>query len=273
MSKSVASESKNGHENREMSRKKGAGNEEKDNEEGSLNLPPAESLTISTTVSTVPATTDQFMHTPEFRRHFVEFVPGDTLMTLRLATKGWKAAADAFIDEGMRSGAIIVHDGKDIRGSVLARKARRKLVRRAIFLLNITKVGNCACMWAINLVVVDIPEGVKSIGHGAFITCSSLTTVSFLTTLKSIDRSASNGCSNLDNVDLLHTNLQELGSYAFHRCSELKSMTIPDSLQTLDDYVFVECSKLVPFSIDASDDDIDTTSEVVAHLRSKQTPS
>ena len=54
------------------------------------------------------------MHTPDFRRHFVEFVHVQTLMALRMATKGWNAAADALIDEGVGSGAMIVHDGKDI---------------------------------------------------------------------------------------------------------------------------------------------------------------
>ena len=56
-----------------------------------------------TTVPTVPATTDQFMHTPEFRRYFVEFVHVQTLMALRVATKGWNVAADTLIDEGVRS--------------------------------------------------------------------------------------------------------------------------------------------------------------------------
>ena len=48
-----------------------------------------------------------------------------------------------------------------------------------IFLQNITKVGNFACHFAINLVVVDIPKGVERIGHGAFFHCKSLTTVFF----------------------------------------------------------------------------------------------
>jgi len=88
MSKPVASESKDSHESREMNVKREAEDEEDENGEEFTEIPPAESLPISTVVSTVPATTDQFMFTPEFRRHFVEFVPGDTLMTLRLATKG-----------------------------------------------------------------------------------------------------------------------------------------------------------------------------------------
>ncbi|GMH77098.1 hypothetical protein TrLO_g9103 [Triparma laevis f. longispina] len=56
--------------------------------------------------------------------------------------------------------------------------------------------------------------------------------------------------------------------YAFANCSELKSMTIPDSLQTLRPNVFWNCSKLVPASIAVSyNSDV---SPVVAHLRLKQ---
>ncbi|GMH64789.1 hypothetical protein TrLO_g4862 [Triparma laevis f. longispina] len=117
------------------------------------------------TVSTVPATTDQFMQTPEFRRYFVDFVHVQTLMALKLAAKGWNAAADALIDEGMRSGELMVHDGKDIGGGTAAAlKERRALVTRVIFLLNITRIGDYACKYAINLIVIDIPEGVERIG-------------------------------------------------------------------------------------------------------------
>ncbi|GMH82451.1 hypothetical protein TL16_g09261 [Triparma laevis f. inornata] len=255
-----------------MSENQGGEDEGNENEEVILNVPPAESLIISTTVFTVPASTDQFMYTPEFRRHFVEFVPGDTLMTLRLVTKGWKAAADGFIDEGVRSGAIIVHDGKGkgCDDSNNARKERHTLVTRVIFLLNVTNIGKWACYKAANLVIVDIVEGAMSIGEYAFRSCSSLTTVSFPTTLTSIGGCVFEGCSSLDNVDLLHTNVQELGGWSFQGCSELKSMTIPDSLQTLGHLVFHNCSKLVPSNINVDNYFNDTTSEVVAHLRAQQ---
>ncbi|GMH71017.1 hypothetical protein TL16_g10403 [Triparma laevis f. inornata] len=113
MSKSIASESTEYNVSGKMGGKRRAEDEENENEEGTIEVPWAESLPILTVVSTVPATTGQFMHTPEFRKRFVEFVPGDTLLTLRLATKGWKAAADVFIDEGVESGEIIVHNGRD----------------------------------------------------------------------------------------------------------------------------------------------------------------
>ncbi|GMH64260.1 hypothetical protein TrLO_g14592 [Triparma laevis f. longispina] len=114
MSKSVASKSKEGHDTRETGVKRGAGDEEKEEEESIIDLPPAANSMTLTTFSTVPATTDQFMHTPEFRRHFVEFVHVQTLMALRCATKAWKAVAEKVIDEGVRSGELTVHGGKDI---------------------------------------------------------------------------------------------------------------------------------------------------------------
>ncbi|GMH72157.1 hypothetical protein TL16_g05843 [Triparma laevis f. inornata] len=266
MSKPVATESTEHNESREMSRKRGAGHEGKDEEGLSIYVAATENSTNSTTVSTVPATTDQFMFTPEFRRHFVEFVPGDTLMTLRLATKGWKVAAEAFIDEGVRRDVIIVHDGNDLHWKVAkARHERRMLVTRVIFLLNITQIGERACTWASNLVVVEIPEGIESIGERAFNGCRNLTAVFFLTTLTSIGVQAFYDCTSLDNVNLLHTNLQKLGSRAFRQCSELKSMTIPDSLQKFGSSIFWDCSKIVPSNINVTH-----TNAVVAYLRSKQ---
>ncbi|GMH53034.1 hypothetical protein TrLO_g6615 [Triparma laevis f. longispina] len=212
-------------------------------------------------------TTDQFMHTPEFNIHFVGLVHVETLMALRVATKGWNAAADALIDEGVRSGELMVHDRYDIiDDDAFERVKSRNRVTRMIFFLHITEVGKFACYSAANLAVVDIPEGVKSIGKCAFSNCESLTTVYFLTTLITTCESAY--CSVLENVDLRHTNLQELGECAFGGCSELKSMMIPDSLQTLGRWVFDSCSKLVPSNIDICDEDA-----VVAYLRSKQNQS
>ena len=80
------------------------------------------------------------------------------------------------IDEGVESGEMIVHDGKEISAEVAgAREERFALITRVMFLLNITKVGERACIYAVNLVVVDIPDGVERIGNYAFCYCSSLT--------------------------------------------------------------------------------------------------
>ncbi|GMH62127.1 hypothetical protein TL16_g03410 [Triparma laevis f. inornata] len=212
------------------------------------------------------------MYTPDFWGLFVRLVPGDTLMKLRLASKGYNGAADEFIDEGVRSSKFLLHGGKSDRCFLSESKKKKKCkpVTRVLFLLNVTEVGSCACCLAFNLSVLDTPEGVKSIGKGAFHDCRNLTRVSFSGTLMFIGGGAFADCGGLENVDLHHTNLQEIGIQAFTRCLKLKSMTIPDSLQTLSEEVFFACSKLVPSNVDVRDWQNDTTSEVGAHLRSLQ---
>ncbi|GMH88722.1 hypothetical protein TL16_g11239 [Triparma laevis f. inornata] len=224
---------------------------------------------------------NNFLNTGDFRRLLVPFLPNDALMTIRLVSKPWSCVADEFIHEGVESGAIIVRGSRDVPWPNNAQKERLKLVKRVIFLQNklitqvvflqnVPRVGERACLMAVNLVVVDIPEGVENIGRFAFRGCTSLTAVSFSTTLTSIGAFAFIHCCSLDNFYLLHTNLQELGQGAFAACPELKSMTIPDSLQTLGYHVFYDCSKLVPSKIDVNDYTNNTTSDVVAHLCSQQ---
>jgi len=96
-----------------MSRKLGGEDEKDENEEGVIEASSAATSSTLTTVSNAPAATDQFMSTDDFKRLLVVLVQGDTLMTLRLTTKAWKRVVDAFIDEGVKSGAMIVHGGAD----------------------------------------------------------------------------------------------------------------------------------------------------------------
>ncbi|GMH60287.1 hypothetical protein TL16_g03018 [Triparma laevis f. inornata] len=208
---------------------------------------------------------NNFLNTDDFRRLIVPYIPNDALMTIRLALKPWSRVTDEFISDGVESGTMIVHGGEDVwkSGSVLSE--RHTLVTRVIFLLYITKVGEHACEFAAKLVVIEISEGVESIGFNAFGGCECSTTISFPTTLTPIGMQAFYCCTSLESVDLLHTNLQELGEFAFDDCSELKSMTIPDSLQTLGQGVFYSCSKLVPSNVNYN-----AMSEVVNYLRSKQ---
>ncbi|GMH99735.1 hypothetical protein TrVE_jg3911 [Triparma verrucosa] len=91
---------------------------------------------------------------------FVENVPLDTLMTMRLLCKDWRRVADKFIDGMIESGGMIAHGGNDISYTEAdAQRERRSLVTQVVFLLNVTKVGISACRFAVNLVVAEIPEG------------------------------------------------------------------------------------------------------------------
>ncbi|GMH58026.1 hypothetical protein TL16_g02519 [Triparma laevis f. inornata] len=107
---------------------------------------------------------NNFLNTDDFRRLIVPYLQGNALMAIKLASKPWSRVADEFTDDGVESGAMIVHDGSDLSWDLVeAREESPLLVTRVIVLLNITKVRGFACYYAVNLVVVDIPEGVESI--------------------------------------------------------------------------------------------------------------
>ncbi|GMH90038.1 hypothetical protein TrST_g2198 [Triparma strigata] len=216
---------------------------------------------------------DDFMYTDDFRRLFVEFVSVDILVAMRWLDRKWHAVVEKKLievgDEPL--GELIVHGGNDIsheEAVSAARKEKRKQVTKVIFLLNTTKVGKyfflCNSPDSI-LVVVDIPEGITSIGDSSFKYCINLKDISFPRSLTSIGRKSFLSCKSLEEVDLLHTNVQELGNQAFSYCTSLRTMKVPDSLQKFGRSVFYECFKLVPSDINVYDQDA-----VVTYLLSIQ---
>ncbi|GMH63645.1 hypothetical protein TrST_g284 [Triparma strigata] len=216
---------------------------------------------------------DDFMATDDFRRLFVGFVMVDTLIAMRWLDRKWhKVVEKKLIEfEDEPHGEIIVHGGNDISWEEAdsgTRLERIKQVKKVVFLLNIMKVGNCACAYAPNLVVVDIPEGITSIGGSSFYGCRSLKEIKFPKSLTSIGNNSFCSCSNLEKVDLLHTNLEKLGEMAFAGCTSLREMKVPDSLQNFGNRVFLNCFKLVPSDVNVGWGH--NVSAVVAYLRSVQ---
>ncbi|GMI04205.1 hypothetical protein TrVE_jg11512 [Triparma verrucosa] len=216
------------------------------------------------------------MHTDDLRRLFVDFVMVDTLVTMRWLDIKWRKVVEKKLTElevklDKPFSEIIVHGGNDIRGAEAysdARKEEMKQVSSMVFLMNITKVGDRACLYASNLVVVDIPEGITIIGERSFMWCTSLKEIKFPKSLTSIGSYSFHTCSSLERFVLLHTNAQELGRAVFWNCTSLREMKVPDSLQTFGDNIFMSCYKLVPSDINVGwGHDV---SKVVAYLRSIQ---
>ncbi|GMH64007.1 hypothetical protein TrST_g7708 [Triparma strigata] len=203
---------------------------------------------------------DDFMHTDDFRRLFVDFIMVDTLVAMRWLDRKWhKVVEKKLIEfENEPFGEIIVHGGNDISaGQAISRNERMKQV---------TKVVDRAFLWASILVEVDIPEGITIIGNWSFRECSSLKYITFPTSLTTIGEFSFHRCSSLEQVDILHTKVQTLGKFAFRSCTSLKEMKVPDSFQWFGHRVFCNCSKLVPSDINVNYD----TEAVVAYLRSIQ---
>ncbi|MDE6735981.1 MAG: leucine-rich repeat domain-containing protein, partial [Treponemataceae bacterium] len=88
-----------------------------------------------------------------------------------------------------------------------------------------------------------IPNGVESIGSGAFRGCDKLTSVTIPAGVKTIGDSAFRECSGLTEVTIPE-GVTEIGQYAFSSCSKLTTVAIPVSVERIGYYAFNSCSNL-----------------------------
>ena len=124
----------------------------------------------------------------------------------------------------------------------------------------VTTIKDCAFANS-GLIDVEIPDSVTAIGYGAFMGCPNLTSVTFGDGLKSIgdifsdnpsltNITLGNGITEIDSCGFryleklatvkLGNNLKVIGSEAFHGCSSLNSIEIPNSVTTIKDSAFAE---------------------------------
>lgn len=93
-----------------------------------------------------------------------------------------------------------------------------------------------------------IPQGIRSIGDGAFDGCDSLTSITLPDSLTTIGDGAFGMCAHLTSVTLPNS-LTSIGDYAFYYCHSLTSITLPDSLTSIGDYAFRECAILTSITL------------------------
>ena len=148
----------------------------------------------------------------------------------------------------------------------------------------VVAIGN-NCFSGKNIVSVDIPDSVTSIGYQAFYDCGSLTGIyisdltawckidglSYLMgygssnkklylnneliteliipdSVTSIGESAFFGCSSIKTITIPNS-VTSIGGWAFSRCSSLTSITIPDSVTSIGGWAFSRCSSLTSVTI------------------------
>ena len=96
-----------------------------------------------------------------------------------------------------------------------------------------------------------VPDGVITIGAGAFINNFSIEHIILPESLKLIGEAAFEWCENLKTIET-NINLKEIIKYAFHGCYDLRSFDIPASLTEIDYFVFNGCSSLQSFNVDSA---------------------
>lgn len=107
----------------------------------------------------------------------------------------------------------------------------------------VKSIGNGAFNGCGNLSSVIIQEGVTSISTCAFQSCKKLSSVTIPKGVTSIGTFAFSGCNVLANITIPNTVIS-IGTYAFNGCSNLKSIILPNGIRNIQGYVFNNCSKL-----------------------------
>ena len=93
-----------------------------------------------------------------------------------------------------------------------------------------------------------IPEGVTSIGNGAFSYCTSLTSITIGDSVTSIGDRAFEGCGSLTSITIPNS-VTSIGDGAFWECTSLTSITIGDSVTSIGEAAFYYCTSLTSITI------------------------
>lgn len=107
-----------------------------------------------------------------------------------------------------------------------------------------------------NIVSLDIPQNVTSIGNNAFTGCSSLTCIN-VDSSNTIYASEGNCLLNKDKTSLIYgcknslipTSVTTIENEAFYYCSNLKNIDIPSYVTSIGNYAFSHCYVLESISI------------------------
>ena len=81
----------------------------------------------------------------------------------------------------------------------------------------------------VNLVSIEIPEGIKEIIDGAFYQCVNLQKVGMTDSVCSIGRTAFLYCMALNDIKLSQ-NIEKIGEFGFYECPNLEGIKLPKNL-------------------------------------------
>ena len=98
---------------------------------------------------------------------------------------------------------------------------------------------------------ITLPEGLRTIGVGAFSNCIYLTSVKLPSTITDIRESAFWSCSAME-LSSLPQSLETVGDYAFQYCYNLKAIDLPDGCRTVGEEAFEGCLGVRQITLPAS---------------------
>ena len=108
---------------------------------------------------------------------------------------------------------------------------------------NVTSIGSYAFYGCSGLTSVEVPNSVTSIGSSAFYGCSGLTSIVIPNSVTSIEANAFRDCTSLTSI-VIPNSVTSIGNYAFNGCTGLTGIEIGNSVTSIGASAFYECSRL-----------------------------
>ncbi len=95
---------------------------------------------------------------------------------------------------------------------------------------------------------VTLPEGLVSIGEGAFEKCTQTERITIPAAVEEIGHHAFHGCSRLAEVRFMG-GVRAIGNLAFADCRQLRELALPEGTERIGDSAFAECGSLTRVSL------------------------
>ena len=108
----------------------------------------------------------------------------------------------------------------------------------------VTSVGDFAFFRCYDLRQATVADGVTSIGNSAFYDCYALESLTLPQTITAIGERAFGYCFSLRYL-AIPDSVTHIGTNAFYGCSSLSSLTIPESVTAIGENAFYDCPELI----------------------------
>ena len=116
---------------------------------------------------------------------------------------------------------------------------KRTDIKKIIIEEGITSIGNYTFRLLSNLVAIELPQNLTSIGYCAFEDCKALTTINSLEDVEIFEGHAFAGCENLQLPSINFFYLTLIGEYAFKDCKGLQSISLfHKNMYSINSYAF-----------------------------------